>query len=110
MLKPSVPSWSYLASYDYGTPILGTLHGSDIIQVFDGTVPDYASRSIRSYYFNFLYNLDPNVGSSSYPSWPRWSVGQQLVQFNSSTSGLIQDNFRQSSYNFLVANEASLHI
>ncbi len=24
--KPSVPSWSYLASYSYSTPILGTFH------------------------------------------------------------------------------------
>lgn len=31
--NPGVPSWSYLASYDFGTPYLGTFHASDIIQV-----------------------------------------------------------------------------
>ena len=41
--NPSVPSWSYLASYDYGTPILGTFHGSDLLQVFYGILPNDAS-------------------------------------------------------------------
>jgi triacylglycerol lipase len=54
-----VPSWSYLASYDYGTPILGTFHGSDLLQVFYGILPNYAAVSIHSYYFSFVYNLDP---------------------------------------------------
>jgi carboxylesterase type B len=40
----TVPTWSYLSSYDYGTPILGTFHGSDILQVFNGIVPNYASK------------------------------------------------------------------
>jgi triacylglycerol lipase len=39
----SVPSWSYLASYDYGTPVLGSFHGGDILQVFYGILPNYAS-------------------------------------------------------------------
>ena len=33
-VNPSVPAWSYIASYDYGLPILGTFHGSDLLQVF----------------------------------------------------------------------------
>ena len=33
-VNPSIPSWSYLATYDHGTPILGTLHGTDLLQVF----------------------------------------------------------------------------
>jgi triacylglycerol lipase len=43
-ISNAVPTWSYLASYDYGTPILGTFHGSDILQVFNGIVPNYASK------------------------------------------------------------------
>lgn len=37
-VNPTVPSWSYLSSYDLGTPILGTFHGSDLLQVFFGTL------------------------------------------------------------------------
>ena len=33
---PSVPVWSYEASYDYGTPVLGTFHTSDLLPVFFG--------------------------------------------------------------------------
>jgi carboxylesterase type B len=39
----AVPSWSYLASYDYGTPVLGSFHAGDILQVFYGILPNYAS-------------------------------------------------------------------
>ena len=108
--KPSVPSWSYLASYDYGTAFLGTFHASDILQVFNGIVPDYASASLRSYYYSFVYNLNPNTGSG-YSNWPQWNTnGGTLMQVNASTSGLIADNFRQDAYNFVIANEGSLHV
>ncbi|KAH6723829.1 lipase [Leptodontidium sp. 2 PMI_412] len=106
---PNVPSWSYLASYDYGTPVLGTFHGSDILQVFYGILPNYASRSIRSYYFSFVYNLDPNVGST-YRDWPQWSSGKQLMQFYATGALLLADNFRASSYNWILANAGSLRI
>ena len=43
-VSDTVPTWSYLASYDYGTPILGSFHGGDILQVFNGIVPNYASK------------------------------------------------------------------
>lgn len=35
-VAPDVPSWSYLSSYNLGLPILGTFHGSDLLQVFFG--------------------------------------------------------------------------
>ena len=109
-VKPSVPSWSYLASYDYGTPFLGTFHGSDIVQVFDGILPNYASASLRSYYYSFVYNLNPNTGSG-YSNWPQWNTnGGTLLQVNATRSGLIPDNFRQEAYQFLIANEASLRV
>lgn len=38
-ISPEVKSWSYLSSFNYGTPILGTFHGSDLIQVFFGIRP-----------------------------------------------------------------------
>jgi triacylglycerol lipase len=108
-VNPNIPSWSYLASYDYGTPFIGTCHGSDIIQVFNGIVPDYASASIRSYYYSFFYHQDPNV-DSGYTNWPQWSSGQQLLQFSAGSSNLLADNFRNSSYAFITANVANFHI
>lgn len=108
-INPDVPSWSYLASYDYGTPILGTFHGSDLLQVFYGILPNYASASIHSYYFSFVYNLDPNTGSG-YMNWPQWSTGQQLMNFYATSASLLADDFRSDSYNVIVPNVASLHI
>jgi carboxylesterase type B len=109
-VNPSVPAWSYLSSYDYGTPILGTFHGSDLLQVFYGILPNYASRSIQTYYINFVYNLDPNKGSTKYPTWPEWSVNKQLMWFLADRSDLLADDFRSTSYQWIKKNVGILHI
>ena len=59
--NPTVPFWSYLASYGYGTPVLGTFHASDIIPAY-GIVPSFAQVSIQSYYLSFINTLNPNTG------------------------------------------------
>ncbi|KAI0870549.1 sterol esterase [Hypoxylon argillaceum] len=109
--NPNVPSWSYLSSYDYGTPILGTFHASDILQVFYGILPNYASNAVQSYYISFLYTMDPNNGTSSdYPNWPQWKEGRQLMNFYNLFSTLLTDDFRSTSYNWLVGNVNNLHV
>ncbi|KAJ5689838.1 secreted lipase [Penicillium macrosclerotiorum] len=108
--KPDVPSWSYLSSYDYGTPILGTFHGSDILQVFYGILPNYASKSIHSYYLSFVYNMDPNTQSADYMDWPQWGTNQSLMNFFNDHATLLADTFRQDTYDFLLENIASFHI
>ncbi|KAK1585869.1 carboxylesterase [Colletotrichum navitas] len=109
-VHPEVPSWSYLASYDYGTPILGTFHGSDLVQVFYGIKDNYAARSIRTYYTNFLYDLDPNVGNNGkYPNWPMWSQGQNLIQFFADKAGSLKDDFRKTSSDWISNNFKSLY-
>jgi carboxylesterase type B len=115
--NPTVPAWSYLASYDYGTPILGTFHGSDLLQVFYGILPNSASKSIQSYYANFVYNLDPNdasggtgTGTKVALKWPQWKEGNKLVQFFNIGSTLINDDFRTDSFNWIMAHIPSLHI
>ncbi|CAG9996883.1 unnamed protein product [Clonostachys byssicola] len=107
-VNPNVPSWSYLASYDQGTPILGTLHGSDLIQVFFGIKDNYAAKGIRAYYINFVYSLDPNEGRGSYPEWPRWSETNKLLHFFADKFEQLDDNFRSAGYNWLVKNINSL--
>lgn len=99
---PDVPSWSYLSSYDYGTPVLGTFHASDILQVFYGVLPNHAMTSARTYYLNFLYNLDPNQGVGGNANWPQWKQSQQLMWFQSAfANSYLTDNFREDSANVL---------
>lgn len=108
--KPDVPSWSYLSSYDYGTPILGTFHGSDILQVFYGILPNYASKSIHSYYLSFIYDQDPNSRASKYMQWPRWSQNHSLMQFFNNRGALLPDTFREDSATYLASNLEAFYI
>ncbi|KAF2686757.1 lipase 3 precursor [Lentithecium fluviatile CBS 122367] len=108
-VSPTVPSWSYLATYDYGTPILGTFHGSDLLQVFYGILPNNAAKTIRGYYFSFVHNLDPNVGNN-FDDWPQWSASKELMTFGANSNSLQDDNFRTDSYEFLKSNVAEFYI
>lgn len=118
LVSPDTPSWSYLATYGQGTPLLGTFHGTDILQVFYG-LPDGPVRKINhQYYFNFVYNLNPNNSTGgTTPSqtvqlidWPRWSQGNMLLKFAADAVTLIPDDFRNESFQFLIANSQNLHI
>lgn len=110
-VTPSLPSWSYLATYNYGLPILGTFHASDILPAY-GIEPGFPSVSIQSYYLSFINTLDPNKGTSGpgLIQWPQWGAGQQLLNFGALTNSLLVDDFRNASYQFLAANTAMLHI
>jgi carboxylesterase type B len=110
-LSPTVPSWSYLSSYDYGTPIMGTFHGSDLIQVFFGIYPNYAASAFRAYYLSFVATMDPNEGTDSkYPKWPQWKDGNKLLNMYADHSQLIDDNFRSTTFDWIVKNIKSLYI
>jgi len=106
---PDVPSWSYLANYNFGTPILGTFHGSDLLQVFYGILPNNAARSIRGYYYSFIHHLDPNV-DNDFGEWPQWSESKQLMTFGANSNSLQADDFRADSYEFLKSNVAEFYI
>jgi carboxylesterase type B len=108
-MNPTVPSWSYLSSFDYGTPLLGTFHASDLIQVFFGILPNYASASFRSYYLSFVNTMDPNEGNS-YPDWPRWSTDKKLLNTYATGALFIDDDFRSDTYEWINDNIAALHI
>ncbi|CAK7271311.1 hypothetical protein SEPCBS119000_004535 [Sporothrix epigloea] len=103
-VHPTTPSWSYLASYNYGFPILGTFHASDIVQTFYGILPNYASAAIQTYYINFLYTSDPNKGAPIKMQWPQWAPKKQLMQFWSQNAKVVSDDFRQDSYEYLLNN------
>lgn len=110
-VRGEVPTWSYLASYEYGTPGVGTFHASDILQVFYGILPNNAMRSCRTYYFNFLYNLDPNKGVGGYGKWPRWKENQELMWFKSAEKNdILKDDFRSTAADWLEKNIDILRI
>lgn len=99
---PEVPSWSYLATYDHGTPVLGTFHGSDLLQVFYGIFDNYAAQSTRTYFINFIHSLDPNANrTEEYPHWPQWKKGKELVNFAKDEATLIVDDFRSDSFEII---------
>lgn len=105
LVKPDMPTWSYIASYGHGTPILGTFHISDVMQLFYNTNPSQSVKDGRTYYFNFLYNLDPNVGVSGAAQWPKWSDGNKLMWFLENTTDILVDDFRNNSSGFLLDNK-----
>ena len=120
--NPDVPAWSYLASYKYGTPILGTFHGSDLPQIFGTAIlPGFASATIQAYYLNFVHTLDPNLSPDNAtqtprrlplppPDWPRWRDDTRLLmQFFATSARPARDDFRQDSYHFLEQNVKNLY-
>ncbi|KGO67459.1 Carboxylesterase, type B [Penicillium italicum] len=108
--KPGVPSWSYLSSYDHGIPLLGTFHGSDVVQVFYGILSNYGSKSLHSYYLSFVYEQDPNAKAGDYMDWPQWGTNHSLMNFFVDHGALLPDDFRQDSYDQIMAHPAAFHI
>lgn len=110
-VNPTVPSWSYLSSYDYLTPIMGTFHAGDILQVFFGVLPNYASQSFKAYYLSFVNTMDPNEGTSGlFRDWPQWSASKQLMNTYATGATLITDDFRSDTYQYILDNVGILHI
>lgn len=111
--KPDLPSWAYLSSYNFGTPILGTFHGADILQVFFGIKNNYAARSIRYHFINFVYHLDPNGegdGDGEYTFWPDWRHDGEMMQFSHDKSWVSKDDFRPQSFDWLVNNTKAVQL
>ncbi|KAH8811041.1 lipase 1 [Xylogone sp. PMI_703] len=99
----SVPTWSYLASYFYGLPVLGTFHGLSSLYAY-GVLPGYPSSIIQQSYISFINDIDPNDGNLLLPAWPQWKEGQQLLNLQALTTVIVPDIFRQESYSFLTSN------
>ena len=102
-----VPIWSYLNSFNYVTGLeRGTFHGADVLSFFYGF--GFPATVQRTYFLNFLHNLDPNegvgVGDEGLRSWPKWTENQQLLWVKALENDLLADNFRSESYNFMKQN------
>ncbi|QUC23524.1 uncharacterized protein UV8b_07765 [Ustilaginoidea virens] len=107
--NPKVPVWSYINSYAYGlVPYYGTPHGSDVRMMFKGT--GNPAQSSRTYYLNLMYHLDPNVDRGIYKEWPTWTTEERkLLHINLGVNEIIEDDFRQESYEYLAKHAQVLH-
>lgn len=109
-----VPTWSYLSTYFYGTPVLGTFHVSDVIYAFGllGPAP-IPTQSIQRYYISFVNHLDPNALGVSAPliQWPQWTdSGRGLLNFGLFGNSIIKDDFRETSYQYLSQFRSSFRL
>ncbi|KAK7437475.1 hypothetical protein VKT23_018546 [Stygiomarasmius scandens] len=81
------PIWAFLSKRFKGTPILGSFHASDILNVYGGG-------GMADYLIRFVANLDPN-GSTGI-SWPKYSqAAPTLLTF---LDGLIPQALTQDTY------------
>ncbi|KAK4064343.1 hypothetical protein Trihar35433_7860 [Trichoderma harzianum] len=109
-IAPSVPTWSFLSSYLYGTAFLGTFHTTSQIAAF-GLIPGYAAAVTQEFYISFFNTMNPNSnGSALLPTWPCWGSGKQVMQLGATSSSLLNDSFRSASFDFIRSNSQALHI
>ncbi|CAN8098299.1 unnamed protein product [Discula destructiva] len=105
------PAWSYLATYLYGTPLVGTAHASDVLHGFNYLGDTNAKKLQHAYYLSFVHTLDPNNGTSAnYTAWPQWTdEGREILMMDDSEQYQVgRDDFRESTYQYLLANIRNL--
>jgi len=118
MGSSSMPAWSYLSSYFYGTPVLGTFHASDIIYAYDELNTPLAPQvvTIQTYYISFVNALDPNALGTATPliQWPKWTNDtRQLVNIGGvadTGNVLLDDTFREAQAEYLMAHQKNLRV
>lgn len=104
-VSSQIDSWSYLSSYLHGTPILGTFHASDVVQVFFDLPSPAVAFNIQDYYISFINHLNPNKAPNLLP-WPKYDNNRRhLMNFKESAllavDTIIPDTFREASYKVL---------
>jgi carboxylesterase type B len=108
--RKKVPLWSSISSIGHGLlPYFGTPHGTDLNMIFNGV--GNPATSTRTYYLNFLYNLDPNRGKTGFQSWPRWTPDEPQILWTTLLLGnrIKEDTFRNDSYTFMKKNTQVLY-
>ncbi|TVY21110.1 putative secreted lipase [Lachnellula arida] len=107
----SVPAWSWIATWNRGTPILGTFHTTDVPRLFYDD--DATSLAMQDRYIAFVNSLDPNDGAALAPVgyqtyWPTWrdtnSTKGQLLEFGVNSTGLVDDCFREASFEYIESH------
>jgi carboxylesterase type B len=90
-------TWSFLSKRFKSLPILGSLHGSDLVNI-------YGPGDLTDYLIHFVTNLDPNGGSS--PQWPQYTTSsRQLLTFLDdpvTNITITQDTYRTDGMEFIT--------
>ncbi|KAH8891512.1 alpha/beta-hydrolase [Thozetella sp. PMI_491] len=108
-----LPAWSFLASWEHGTPTLGTFHTADLPHVFYGNDP--ASVAIQDRYIAFVKSLNPNDGLASVAAgmdtyWPEWHESRQLLELGANATRLLRDDFRAASFEYINSHFDALKV
>lgn len=96
-LSGKQPIWSFISKRLKSLPVLGSAHGTDILNVYGGG-------DMVDYLVNFATNLNPNGVTNI--EWPEYTTETpNMLQFN---DGLIPlslslDNYRVDAINFTTA-------
>nr|POF25997.1 putative secreted lipase [Quercus suber] len=113
-ISSTVKTWSYLNTYFYGTPILGTTHGLDLLYMFGmiGLEDSEVTQAVQTYYISFINDLDPNtLGSQT--NWPQYDydAGQtDLLEFQLTNQTLTPDTFRQATYDYVASRGSDFRV
>lgn len=90
-------TWAYLNRRIKGTPVLGSFHGSDILQYYSSS--SGAATQALDYLINFASTYDPNGKTpNDLIYWPQWNQqNYSMLQFDpdGDTLSLIRDDYRQ---------------
>ena len=103
-LSKLVPSYSYLGTYLYGFPLIGTSHISDVPAIYQLQPKPQPGHVFQSYYINFVNNLDPNIGptSANATNWPRYeNAEEKMINVSATEVTCIKDDFRQTSSDYI---------
>lgn len=106
-IAPELKSWSYLSSYWEGLPVLGSVHGGDIIRIMWGVPYDFATDTMRQYYLSFVTYGDPNVNNPK-PNWPRWETSNKMLNVHAAFQAEVTDDFRTDSYKWIAEHVPEL--
>ncbi|KAI9434682.1 Alpha/Beta hydrolase protein [Lactarius indigo] len=96
-LSKKQKAWSFLSKRLKSLPILGSVHGSDVSNI-------YGPGELTDYLIHFATNLDPNGGSS--PQWPQYTTSSRklltLVDSQAKNITITQDTYRSDGMDFII--------
>lgn len=109
----TIPARSYQATYESGTPVLGTYHSSDLPHIYYET--DGISTSVQKLYISFVDSGDPNDYAANASSgylifWPTWQEKKQQLELGAQSTRLINDHARADSFEYIRAHLNTLRI
>jgi len=92
-------TWSFLSKRFKSLPILGSVHGSDILDI-------YGPGDLTDYLIHFVTNLDPNCGARAHAIWPRYTTSSRklltLLDDPVTNVTITQDTYRTDGMGYLT--------